>query len=199
MSAKFAAKKESSSKRFLIQEFIEGIAASVSLLSAGSKAIPISLNRQDVTIGTPEANSSYNGGLVPFDNPLKAEAFNVAERIVKLVPNLMGYVGIDFVLTKDNAVIIEINPRLTTSYIGLRGIFSFNLAEAILNAVLNRELPNYIQSFGYTYFSKIATASPKVDSLNRTYKMDEVVSPPFPVSENRAASGLIISNGSTVQ
>lgn len=192
-------KMESSSKRFLIQEFIEGIATSVSLFSTGSKVIPISLNRQDVTIRTPEANSSYNGGLVPFDNPLKAEAFNVAERIVKLVPNLRGYVGIDFVLTKDSAVIIEINPRLTTSYIGLRGIFSFNLGEAILNAVLNRELPNYIQSFGYAYFSKFSTPSPKVNALNRTYKMDEVVSPPFPISENRTTSGLIVSNGTTVQ
>ena len=186
-------KTESTSNHFLVQELIGGTAVSVSLLSTGSKAVSISLNRQDVKIGTPEASSSYRGGLVPLDNPLKAEAFNVAERVVKCISNLRGYVGVDFVLTKDDAVMIEINPRLTTSYIGLRRIFNFNLAEAIVNSVLNHELPSRIQSCGYAYFSKIEIPNPTVNALEKTYGMDEAVSPPFPVSKNGAASVLIVS------
>ncbi|MBN1245460.1 ATP-grasp domain-containing protein [Candidatus Bathyarchaeota archaeon] len=191
-------KRESLSRHFLVQELIEGAAASVSLLSTGSEAVPISLNRQDVTIETPEVCSSYSGGLVPFDNPLRAEAFEVAERLVNSVLGLRGYVGVDFVLTEDEAVIIEVNPRLTTSYVGLRRVVNFNPAQAIVNAVLKRELPRHSKSCGCTYFSKVETPNPTVDALETTYRIDEIVSPPFPVIDNGAASALIASYGATL-
>jgi predicted ATP-grasp superfamily ATP-dependent carboligase len=192
-------KRESSSKHFLVQELIKGAAASVSLLSTGSAAVPVSLNRQDVTIETPEACSSYSGGSVPFDNPLWAEAFEVAKKLVKSVSGLRGYVGVDFVLTDEAAVAIEVNPRLTTSYVGLRRVTNFNPAQAIVNAVLNRELPNCIQSCGCTYFSKVETPNPTIGAFQETCGMGEVVSPPFPVSESAVASALIASHGDTLQ
>jgi predicted ATP-grasp superfamily ATP-dependent carboligase len=192
-------KKESSSKHFLVQELIIGAATSVSLVSTGSDAVSISLNRQNVTIETPEACSSYRGGAVPFANPLQAEAFKVAEKIVKSFPSLRGYLGVDLVLTKDEAVAVEVNPRLTTSYVGLRRVANFNPAQAIVNAVLKRELPTHIQSCGYTYFSKVETPNPQIDSLQKTYEVNEVISPPFPVSENGAASAFIASYGATLK
>ena len=188
-------KKESSSKHFLVQELIKGAAASVSLLSTGSSVLPISLNRQDITLETPEACSSYSGGSVPFDNPLRDRAFEVAEKIVKSVQGFRGYVGVDFVLTKDEAVAIEVSPRLTTSYVGLRRVANFNPAQAIVNAVLKRKLPTHFQSCGYAYFSKVETPKLQVVALQKTYGMNEVVSPPFPVSENGAVSALIASHG----
>jgi predicted ATP-grasp superfamily ATP-dependent carboligase len=192
-------KRESSSKHFLVQELIIGAAASVSLVSTGSDVVPISLNRQDVTIETPEACSSYSGGLVPFDNPLRAEAFKVAEKIVRSFRDLRGYLGVDFVLTEEKAVAVEVNPRLTTSYVGLRRVANLNPAQAIVNAVLKRELPTHVQSCGCTYFSKVETPNPTIDALQKTYRMNEVVSPPFPVSENGAASTLIASHGATLK
>ena len=54
------------------------------------------------------------------------------------MPGLLGYVGVDLVLgdaadgSRDYA--IEINPRLTTSYVGLRALADFNIAEAMLRA-----------------------------------------------------------------
>ena len=192
-------KENSSSKNLLVQELIKGAAASVSLLSTGSAVVPISLNRQDVTIETPAACSSYNGGMVPFENPLRSEAFEVAEKIVKSFPRLRGYVGVDFVLTENEAVAIEVNPRLTTSYVGLRRVVNFNPAQAIVNAVLNRELSTRIQSCGCTYFSKAETPIPMIDALQTTYRMEAVVSPPFPVSENGAAMALIASYRATLQ
>jgi predicted ATP-grasp superfamily ATP-dependent carboligase len=190
-------KRESSSKRFLAQEFIDGAAASVSLVSTGSDVLSISLNRQDVTIGAPEAMSSYNGGLVPFDHPLRPRAFAVAEKIVKSFRDLRGYVGVDLVLTEEEAVAIEVNPRLTTSYIGLRRVVNFNPAEAIVNAVLKRRLPTNIQSCGYAFFSKVETPLPTIDALQKTYDINEVVSPPFPVLENGTA--LVSSHGATLK
>jgi predicted ATP-grasp superfamily ATP-dependent carboligase len=96
-------------------------------------------------------------------------------------------------------VVLEVNPRLTTSYVGLRSAVNFNPAQAIINAVLKRELPTHIQSRGYTSFSKLETLSPRVGALQRTYGMKEVVSPPFPVSENGASSALLAAHGATLQ
>jgi predicted ATP-grasp superfamily ATP-dependent carboligase len=192
-------KRESSSKRFVAQEFIKGAAASVSLISTGSDALSISLNRQDVTIGAPDAISSYSGGLVPFDHPLRHRAFAVAEKIVKSFRDLRGYVGVDLVLTEEEAVVIEVNPRLTTSYIGLRRVVNFNVAEAIVNAVSKRTLPKNIQSCGYAFFSKVETPLPEIDVLQKTYKIDEVVSPPFAVSSSGTVCALVSSHGATVK
>jgi predicted ATP-grasp superfamily ATP-dependent carboligase len=192
-------KRESSNKHFLVQELIKGAAASVSLVSTGNDAVPISLNRQDVTIETPEACSGYSGGSVPFANPLRAEAFKVAEKIVKSFPDFRGYLGVDFVLTKDEAVAIEVNPRLTTSYVGLRRVVNFNPAQAIIDAILKRKLPTHIQSCGYAYFSKVEMPNPQIYALEKIYRMNEVVSPPFPVSENGAASALLASHGTTLK
>jgi len=192
-------KRESSNKRFVAQELVTGAAVSVSLISTGSDALSISLNRQDVTIGAPDAISSYNGGLVPFDHPLRLGAFAVAEKIVKSFRGLRGYVGVDLVLTEEEAVAIEVNPRLTTSYIGLRRVVDFNVAEAIVNAVLKRELPTNIQTCGYAFFSKVETPLPTVDALQKTCEVNEVVSPPFPVSSSGAACGLVSSYAATLK
>ena len=192
-------KKESASTQFAVQEFIKGANASVSLFSTGNNAVSVSLNQQDVTIEAPEGFSSYKGGLVPFDHPLRAEAFEVAEKIVKSFRDLRGYVGVDLVLTEEDAVAIEVNPRLTTSYVGLRRVANFNPAQAIVNAVLKRELPTNTRSYGYAYFSKVMMPNPTVNALQKTYGMNKVVSPPFPVSENGVAWTLIASHGPTLE
>ncbi len=192
-------KRQSSSKHFLVQELIIGAAASVSLISTGGDAVPISLNRQDVTIETPEACSRYSGGAVPFDHSLKSEAFAVAEKIAKSFPDLRGYLGVDFILTKDEAVAIEVNPRLTTSYVGLSSVANFNPAQAIINAVLKRELPTHTQSCGYSCFSKVETPNPTIDALQKIYGINDVVSPPFPVAGEGSASALIAAHGATLE
>lgn len=192
-------KAESAGKYFLVQNLIEGAAASVTVLSTGSKVVPVSLNRQDVKLETPEASSSYSGGAAPFDHPLGAEAFEAAEKIVKSVPGLRGYAGVDFVLTDEDAVAIEVNPRLTTSYVGLRRVLNFNLAQAIVNAVLEHKLPEKVESYGYTYFSKLETPIPTSGALQDVYRLEDVVSPPFPVATDRAASAFIASYAGTLQ
>ncbi len=192
-------KRESASKHFLVQELIKGAAASVSLISAGSDALSISLNRQDLTIGAPDKASSYSGGLVPFDHPLRYSAFAVAEKIVKSFRDLRGYVGVDLVLTEEEAVAIEVNPRLTTSYIGLRRVANFNPAEAIANAVSKRRLPTDIQTCGYAFFSKVETPLPTIEAFQKTCEISEVVSPPFPVSSSGAAYALVSAHAATVK
>src|SRR5208283_427761 len=157
-------KAESAGKHFIVQEFIDGEAASVSVLCTGSKALAISLNRQNVKVAVPEACSSYEGGTVPFDHPLKQEALKVGERVVESFPGLRGYVGVDLVLVKDKSFVVDVNPRLTTSYVGLSRVTSFNVAEALVNAVLKGKLPTKQETRGFVYFSKVETPKPTVSA-----------------------------------
>ncbi len=124
--------------RILVQPYVEGIPASVSLLCDGTRALPLALNRQRVRAGAP---FSYDGGETPFAHPLAARAMERAAAACALVPGLRGYVGVDVVLVDGDAVVVELNPRLTTSYLGLRRALDANLAALALEAALWRLPP----------------------------------------------------------
>jgi predicted ATP-grasp superfamily ATP-dependent carboligase len=102
------------------------------------------------------------------------------------------------VLTGEEAVVVEVNPRLTTSYIGLRRVANFNVAQAIVNAVLKGELPANVENDSYAYFSKEETSQPTIDLLEKTYGLKDVAAPPFPVSANGKACALVASHGATL-
>ena len=68
---------------------------------------------------------------------------------------LKGYVGVDLVLSDERVFVIEVNSRLTTSYIGLRNVSKINLAEAVTRAILNNESLTDFEIEGYSFFSKI--------------------------------------------
>ncbi len=117
----------------LLQEYIDGVPASVSLLGDGARAVPLAVNCQDVLPGVPFA---YEGGETPFAHPLAGRAIERALAACAAVPGLRGYVGVDVILARGDAVVLEINPRLTTSYLGLRRALDTNLAQMALHAAL---------------------------------------------------------------
>jgi hypothetical protein len=122
----------------LVQRYVEGTAASVSLLVADGRSTALSLNGQRVHAGIPFA---YDGGVASLSHPRRAEACELAQRAVALVPGLQGYVGVDLVLGEETCWLIEINPRPTTSYVGLRRVIDLNMAEAIWHACRDGSLP----------------------------------------------------------
>jgi predicted ATP-grasp superfamily ATP-dependent carboligase len=189
---------ESTCKNFIAQEFIRGEAASVSLLSTGKKAKVLSLNKQNVILAGPEAASSYEGGAVPFENWLKQDAFKIAEKVTEAFSDLKGYVGVDFVFTEHKPFVVDVNPRLTTSYVGLRKVARFNVAEALVNAVLKGTLPAKRENEGFACFSKIETSKPTIAAFQKTAKLSAVVSPPFPLNENEKSIALVIGEGVTL-
>jgi predicted ATP-grasp superfamily ATP-dependent carboligase len=181
---------ESMIKQFIAQKMIRGKAASACIISTGDKALAVTLNRQLVTLASPDEESGYYGGAVPFDHRLEKEALKTAERTVEGIGGLKGYVGVDMTLTNEGTVVLEVNPRLTTSYIGLRRVVNFNPAEAIVDAVIERKLPKTVQHKGYSFFSKVE-APPRRQIIEETYKLKGVISPPFPIEGNRSAVALI--------
>lgn len=122
-----------SGSRYVIQEFIEGPVTSVSLISDGKNAIPISLNKQVVEID--ENGGKYIGGELPFDHPLKEKAFDLAKLACEYVPGIKGFVGVDIIINEDEneVYLIEINSRFTTSYVGLQKVADFNIAKTTID------------------------------------------------------------------
>jgi len=135
----------------LVQAFVPGVHASVSLLSNGRQAIPLSLNSQRIQVGAPFV---YQGGSIPLKHPLKERAFALAQQAARLVPGLRGYVGVDLVLAPEQCYVIEINARITTSFVGLRKIINLNLAQAIWQACQSGYLPTEVALTGSISFGK---------------------------------------------
>jgi hypothetical protein len=192
-------KAASAEENFVVQEFIEGESASVSLLCAKGKVFAISLNQQTTRVGAPEEASCYEGGSVPFDHPLRQEAFTMAEKVVGCFEGLRGYVGVDLVLSKDKVFVVDVNPRLTTSYVGLSRVASFNVAETIVNAIMKGEFPIKPETTGHVSFSKLETPKPTINAFNRTAQVCGVVSPLFPLNDNQKACGLIAGQGDSME
>ena len=192
-------KEASASEFFVVQEFINGTSASISLLSTGKKALALSLNKQNITLVGPEDASSYDGGTVPLDHPLKKEALSIAEKLVESIEGLRGYVGVDLILSDDKIFVVDVNPRLTTSYVGLCRVTSFNLAEAIVNSVLKGTLPTKPEIREFSCFSKIETNKPSFTVFQKASKLYSVISPPFPLNENTTVSSIVIGKGESLE
>ena len=126
-----AADRASGTGSLVIQRYVPGRAASVSLLTNGRGAVALAVNAQQVIAS---AGFSYRGGTTPFDHPLAAAAAAAASRACSAVPGLRGYVGVDVVLSEAGPVVIEVNPRLTMSYLGVRAVLEENVAAMAIDA-----------------------------------------------------------------
>jgi predicted ATP-grasp superfamily ATP-dependent carboligase len=123
----------------LLQQYVRGVAASVSLLCDGRDAVAVAVNAQVVQIADDDAGVaatrvSYLGGQTPLDHPLAPQAAEAAVRACRAVAGLRGFVGVDVVVTDGGPIVIEINPRLTTAYLGVRRAVRENVAALALAA-----------------------------------------------------------------
>jgi predicted ATP-grasp superfamily ATP-dependent carboligase len=186
------------SNYFIVQKLIRGTAASVCIFSSREEAVPVTLNKQVVNLAPPDEESRYSGGIIPLTHSLEGEALKIAQRVVESFGGLKGYVGVDMVLAKEGPIVMEVNPRLTTSYIGLRKVTAFNPAQAIIDAVLGRKLPKNVQRRGYAIFSKVE-APPRPQITAETYRLKKVVSPPFPIEGNQSAYALLATSSTSLK
>jgi predicted ATP-grasp superfamily ATP-dependent carboligase len=125
-----AARKEWPHGDFIVQQYVVGQPASVALLIGKSQTIPLLPARQHLS---GDGRFRYEGGSLPLPKPLADRAIQLSLKAVAGIDGLQGYVGVDLVLgDAGDDYAIEINPRLTTSYLGLRRLCRQNLAELIL-------------------------------------------------------------------
>lgn len=117
-----------SEKTYLIQKIVDGIPGSISAAADKDNALILSINKQFIN----KNNFQYQGGEInyPFENIKILK--EVLVKIKEIYPGLNGYFGIDFIYNDGKYYILEINPRLTSSIIGISRLFNFS--EYIISA-----------------------------------------------------------------
>lgn len=121
---------------FVAQPFQPGTPASLSMLCRGGRAWPLTANRQTVSLSG--GRFSYSGGIVG-GMALTPTLTDLAQGVAAALPGLFGCVGVDVIVGPDGPTIIEVNPRLTTSFVGVRRATGLNVAAAVLD--LSRDPP----------------------------------------------------------
>ncbi len=122
-----------------LEVFCLGLPASVAVLCGPAGTIPLPACAQTLS---DDGHFTYLGGYLPLPPRLAKRAEQWALRVVSALPAPRGYIGIDLVLGADphgnDDAIIEINPRLTTSYLGLRAACEGNLMGHWLDVLAGR-------------------------------------------------------------
>ncbi len=120
------------SGRYIIQPQLVGQTISLSCLFKQGRAWLLCANQQQFTI----SNQQYHlAGLVVNHTDDLAAYSVLVDAIAKALPALWGYVGIDLIETPEQTWLLEINPRLTTSYVGIHEALGLNVVEAVLQLV----------------------------------------------------------------
>lgn len=126
----------------IFQPYVQGVHASLSLLCWDGACHVLSCNRQKVR---EEGGSlQWAGCRVGAFEPRKFAGF--ASRVARALPGLRGYVGVDAIIAGEEILLVEINPRLTTSYVGLGSALGENPAQWILQCFTEQALPAVMPS-----------------------------------------------------
>ena len=116
-----------------LEEFRHGMPASVAILCGPRDKVALPPCSQRIS---DDGRFRYMGGKTPLDESLSLRAKRLGLAAVEALPPAVGYVGVDLILGDDpdgrDDVVIEVNPRLTTSYVGLRQLCQTNLAAAMM-------------------------------------------------------------------
>ncbi|GAA4252559.1 ATP-grasp domain-containing protein [Azospirillum formosense] len=123
---------------FVAQPFQPGTPASLSMLCRDGRAWPLTANRQSVSLSG--GRFSYGGGIVG-GMALSSALTDLAQSVAAALPGLFGCVGVDLIIGPGEPTIIEVNPRLTTSSVGLRRATGLNVAAAVLDLARDPPVP----------------------------------------------------------
>lgn len=118
----------------IITEFITGDDISSSIIAERSSVLPLTINKQ--FIRTEGERLRYEGGFVPYfiGREAESEIMRISKRVVTIL-HCRGYVGIDFVLGEDGmAYVVDVNPRPTTSIVGIAKVLNYEVPDLILRA-----------------------------------------------------------------
>lgn len=116
----------------ILQEWMPGEAISIGCITTESQQTFLPAVGQHIQWQT----CRYAGGVGPLAEDQQRRATALASRAMfAMPPTARGFVGIDLLLGErpSEDCVIEINPRLTTSYVGLRQMINGNLAARLLD------------------------------------------------------------------
>ena len=114
---------------YIIQPQLAGQAISLSCLFKQGRGWLLCANQQQFTI----SKQQYHLDQIIVNHSDDVAAYRpLVDAIAKALPALWGYVGIDLIETPEQTWLLEINPRLTTSYVGINEALGLNVVEAVM-------------------------------------------------------------------
>lgn len=124
----------------LVQPFMPGIPISVAALVGQGQATWLEPCAQ---ILSDDGSLGYRGGRVPLGDSFRQRAHHLGKRALACWPGLRGWTGLDMLLGDNpdgsDDVVVELNPRCTTSYAGLRRFSRVNLASVWMDTLQGRK------------------------------------------------------------
>lgn len=132
---------------FIATKFIEGEHLSASIIT-GRTQLALTVNKQLIEVND---EIFYKGGIVPYYCDRNDEIIEVAKKTTKVL-GCRGYAGVDIVLG-DMPYVVDVNPRPTTSIIGIKRVMEEEIADLILKARFGG-LPEMVKITGTFTFKK---------------------------------------------
>jgi len=120
------------------QPWIAGEAMSLCVMASHGRVDVLSVNRQHLRL---KQGNLELAAIEVNCEPVTEQLTALAERVAAAIPGLRGFFGLDFVRSAAGPVMLEINPRLTSSYAALKAALGLNVAERVLAAIADRPLP----------------------------------------------------------
>ena len=115
--------------QYVIQPHLQGIKTSLSCLFKQGSGWLLCANLQQFDI----INQQYHLSKIIVNHYPDLSVYQeLVDNIAQALPELWGYAGIDLIETPEQLLVLEINPRLTTSFVGIRAALGINVAENIL-------------------------------------------------------------------
>lgn len=117
----------------IVQPLIFGRAYSIGVLFSRTGQILAQLPVAEQHLSK-DGHFTYQGGSIGTSDVSHDDVSNLVRQVAREVTGLRGYVGIDFVVPDgdDQPLLVEINPRVTTSYVGYRSALSRNIMELLI-------------------------------------------------------------------
>ena len=135
---------------YVIQPYISGQAVSISMLCRGGQAWLLSCNTQCITQqqvedGSTFQTSAFQGAVFQFRGSVVngmarhwPRFADIAAQVAQAMPELFAYVGVDLLMDKAGELhILEVNPRLTTSFAGIAQAIGYNPACLLIDLFYN--------------------------------------------------------------
>ncbi|WP_437227570.1 ATP-grasp domain-containing protein [Planctomicrobium sp. SH661] len=118
--------------RFVVQPYVEGDSYSVGAFFDHGR-LGCLLPPAEQSIST-DGTFQYLGGKIPAVGVDHSSLRKMVEKFLSHVPGLNGYVGFDFLKCHrtHELYLVEVNPRLCTSYVGYRALCLDDLGEWLL-------------------------------------------------------------------
>ena len=113
----------------VIQPYINGDDFSVSIYFTKNNFNILTVNKQIIEYKNNKARLQSIIVNIKHNSYLKITS--LISSIKNIFPGLYGFVGVDIIIKGDNIFLVEINPRLTTSFIGIYDTLGINIIDLI--------------------------------------------------------------------